>query len=282
MDKQMALDTLRQDLSLLSLDDLSSRKILFQTSVYLYSPPKSPLSECMEAVKIVMQREKPVRDDIYNGHIALSGVKTWRYTLDGDLELLVSCATTLSDPPSPDFRTHSVVRVEVRRRQVIFPSEKKLIPVALKIRKEHRSVLPASASIIAQEGNYVIVVPEYSEVLGKHKVFDLQKRFISQWINDTVFVRRIPDEDTARTSRSEKTSYFHKVLAHNPVAGYAEWVLETRGQVGNTQDTKTSLEFVYYSATEKARRFQLEGQEALKMFQIATSSFKYWNPELIS
>jgi len=254
---------------------------------YQYRPPY-----IFEAVEFVTQNAERQLD---SGFSKKTGFVTYFYILDGDLEIFVTYP--VGPEGGHDFYSGlvSAQKVELKRRAPRLAGYEKFIHLALKIRKEHRSILPASAGIIVQEGDYVIVAPADSFRIQNYsncdnlrkKVIELQEYFRSQWVRDTVLVHRVPAQQPPRTCRSKKTSYFSIVLAANSVGGYAESVLIIRAQVCDTDDAKTFLKVAcnpdrILRPGDHEDEFFVKGHETLKMLGLATSSLGNLNAELTS
>ena len=193
-----------------------------------------------------------------------------------DLEMVCLCSLDIWGQDLKYSRIKEIILIQsIGQRQAHLKDQKPNIPVALKIHKDHRHLLPAKAGIVDVEGEYVIVVPwiDYRDIIAlnkygtntltlynsgatkkyealRKKVLELQNVFMDNWAMDTVLVHLIPTE-TSGESRSSKTSYFHKVFASNSVTGYSEYIVEIKGQRGYEKGIETHLSFVTHNPNSK-------------------------------
>lgn len=221
------------------------------------------------------------------------------YELDCDIELIVRRERMEGLPTSSGAET--INRITLRRRQALFSGKKKLIPVALKIQSTQRKLLPASAGIVDTEGDFVIVIPDASSYIRRSAsligapihiqrniyiefqkmVFAFKKYFEERWVKDTILVHRIPEEKQKNQSSNGKISYLHKVLPRNPIAGYAECVLEADVKLVHSECPGTSLAITLHDPNNPIQdnlkqTFQLEGTEKFDMLRDLVENLAIW------
>lgn len=283
MNKQEAIRVLQRHMETLPLEpSLSKSVILFeQRNGAPFISWKSP--EDMQAVELVIKNE-----DYVGYTLQPDEERGWIYALDGDVELIAISRS--GDLTILDFE--GLKKVGVRRRQAQSREVKDMIPMALRIHKSHRNILPAIARIVDDEDPYVIVTDhkffitmvknrvlrgvgyptsslskeEREELLSK--TLELQKFFVDNWVKDTFLVWWVPEERAARVSRSEKTHYFHKVTADEVIAGYANQVMAIEGKLGNNEGSVAEITFTRWNANSDGlqQRITLRSDEEFRAF----------------
>jgi len=222
------------------------------------------------AVELIAMNLTGTLMKVWDGHFM------YKRTLDGDVEMVITCYGMC---PSPRGLLEAIEKVEIKRRGEEFADKKNVLPVALRIRQEDRNSLPALAKIIAvdpQKGYVIVASDDIYQARGasyeiiREKVLELQKHFKDNWIEDTVLVTRIPKEKGESSSRTGKTLRFNQVYAPNPIADYAEWVLEIQGENVRNSPSQALLRMVLTDPncihSHKARQtFQMNGSTEIDM-----------------
>ena len=268
MHKQEALALLKSRMKDIPCSDTSSTVVLYQ---YLSGFPSILHVSATEneAVRSIIDRT-PEASPVHNGqlddNIFPYGFTTFCYALDGDMELLVSVPGGRANARGSYYH-----KVQLRRRQTRLVPEDNNIRAALRIRGEHRDLLPAMAGIVAVEGDFVVIVPgefiqngwQISDEEVLKRLRTLQVYFEKQWASDTHIVFRVPPAQKDETSRTGKTRSFHTMFPRNVIAGYADDIFVASLCVTEENSSLTITEYSERGKTiKKEHTSYFPGREA--------------------